>query len=198
MMNFFQKAFAIAAIGAAAIGSPSLAEEEKSGFYATGSVGYSQIQEVEVDVPTWSYNPDIEFDAGVGFDLGLGYDFGNIRLEATWDRLTSGGATVVGLNIDSDTTVDGYLASIYYDLENSSKWTPFIGGSLGTVNADVEGEDASSFYYGVQGGVSYEVSDQLDIFGKVSYLRANDLDYDVLEDINVGAISARLGVRFKF
>ena len=35
---------------------------------------------------------DLEFDAGVGFDLGLGYDFGNIRVKATWDRITSGGA----------------------------------------------------------------------------------------------------------
>ena len=197
-MQFFKKVFALTAIGAAAIGSPALADEKDKGFYATGSVGYSQIQDIEVDTGIDNFSPDLEFDAGVGFDLGLGYDFGNIRLEATWDRITSGGAEVVGIDIDQDTTVDGYLASIYYDFENSSKWTPFIGGSLGAVNADVDGEDASSFYYGIQGGVSYEVSDQLDIIGKVSYLRANDLDYDVLENVQVPAISARLGVRFTF
>ena len=198
MMNFIQKAFAVAAIGVSAIGSPSLAGEADKGFYATGSVGYSQIQDIKVDTSIENFSPTIEFDAGVGFDLGLGYDFGDIRLEATWDRLTSEGGSVAGIDVDSDTTVDGYLASIYYDFENSSKWTPFIGGSLGAVNAEVDGEDASSFYYGIQGGVSYEVSDQLDIIGKLSYLRATDLDYDVLEDVHVPAISARLGVRFIF
>ena len=86
---------------------------------------------------------DLEFDATVGFDLGLGYDFGNIRDEATWDRITSGGAEFGDNDLDEDATVDGYQASIYYDVENSSKWTPFIFGSLGFVNADVDGDDAS-------------------------------------------------------
>ena len=190
----FKKVFALAAIGAAAIGSPAFADEKDKGFYATGSVGYSQIQDIDVE----DFDPDIEFDGGLGFDLGIGYDFGNIRLEATWDRITSNGGDVGNIPVDEDTIVDGYLASVYYDFENSSKWTPFIGGSIGTVNADVGGEDASSMYFGAQVGVSYEVSNQFDIVGKVSYLRANDLDYDVLENVDVPAVSARLGVRFTF
>ena len=125
-MNFLQKAFAISAIGAAAIGSPSLAEEKDKGFYATGSVGYSQILDIDVE----DTSSDIEFDAGVGFDLGLGYDFGKIRLEATWDRINSGDSEFDGADLDEDFTVNGYLASVYYDFENSSKWTPFIGGFL--------------------------------------------------------------------
>ena len=119
---------------------------------------------------------DLEFDAGVGFDLGLGYDFVNIRVEETWDRITSGGAEFGDNDLDEHATVDGYQASIYNDFENSSKWTPFIVESLGIVNADVDGDDASSLYCGIQRGVSYEVSDQLDIIGKAFYLRANDLD----------------------
>ena len=193
-MNFFQKAFAVAAIGVTAIGSPSLAGEEKKGFYATGSFGYSQIQDVDIE----DVDRDLEFDAGIGFDLGLGYDFGNIRLEATWDRITSDGGNFGNTKLSDDTTVDGFLASIYYDFESSSKWTPFIGGSIGTVNADVNGEDDSSLYYGVQGGVSYEVSNQIDIVGKVSVLRASDLDYSALVDVSTPAISARLGVRYTF
>ena len=193
-MQFFKKVFALAAIGAAAIGSPAFADEKDKGFYATGSVGYSQIQDIDIE----DFDPDIEFDGGLGFDLGIGYDFGNIRLEATWDRIVSNGGDVGNIPVDEDSTVDGYLASVYYDFENSSKWTPFIGGSIGAVNADVGGEDASSMYFGAQAGVSYEVSNQFDIVGKVSYLRATDLDYDVLENVDVPAVSARLGVRFTF
>ena len=77
-------------------------------------------------------------------------------------------------------------------------WTPFIVGSLGIVNADEDGDDASTLYYGIQRGVSHEVSDQLDIIGKAFYLRANDLDFDGLKDVEVPASSARLGVRFTF
>ena len=193
-IKFLKKFFAVAAIGAAAIGSPEFADEKDKGFYATGSVGYSQISDIDIE----DFEDDIEFDGGLGFDLGIGYDFGNIRLEATWDRITSNGGEVGDIDVDADSTIDGYLASIYYDFENSSKWTPFVGGSLGSVNADIDGEDASSFYYGAQVGVSYEVNNQFDIVGKVSYLHANDLDYDVLEDVSTGAVSARLGVRFTF
>ena len=94
---------------------------------------------------------DLEFEAGVGFDLGLGYDFRNIRVEATWDRITSGSAECGNDVLEEDTSVDGYHASIYYDFKNSSKWTPFIVGSLGIVNADVDGDDARSLYYGIRG-----------------------------------------------
>ena len=55
-----------------------------------------------------------------------------------------------------------------------------------------------ALYYRIQRGVSYEVSDQLDIIGKAFYLRANDLDFDGLKDVEVPAISAQMCVRFTF
>ena len=48
MMNLFQKAFAVAAIGGTANRSLSLAGEEKKEFYETGSVGYSQILDIDI------------------------------------------------------------------------------------------------------------------------------------------------------
>ena len=67
--------------------------------------------------------------------------------------------------------------------------------SFGGVTAD---EQASSFSYGVQAGVSYEASEEIDVFDKISYLQVNDLDYDTLYDINTGAWSAKLSARFRF
>ena len=194
-MNFFQKAFAIAAIGVAAIGSPSFAGEEDKGIYVTGSVGYSKILDIDIE----GIDADLGFDGGVNFDLGLGYDFGNnLRLEATWDRAISSGTTFGSLSFADDTTVDGFLASAYYDFDNNSKWTPFLGGSVGTVNADVNGESASSFYYGIQAGVSYEATEDFDIFGKLSYLRANDLDYAVLINVDAPVFAFKIGGRYSF
>lgn len=183
-------------IGAAAVGAPVFSAEEDKGAYVTGSVGYAKI--LDIDITNFSSN--LEFDGGLGFDLGLGYDFGNNwRLEATWDRANSGGATLGSITINADTAVNSYLASVYYDFDNSSKWTPFLGGSLGSVNAEVDGDTASGLMYGVQGGVSYEATEKLDIFGKVSYLRSSDLDFPpTLVNVHAPVLAFRLGARLAF
>jgi len=192
-MNFFQKTFAIAAIGAAAVGSPSLAEDEDKGFYATGSIGYSQIQDIDVE----DSSSDLTFDSGIGFDLGVGYDFGKLRVEATWDRATSGEIEWLTTS-DADTTVDSYLASLYFDIETESKWTPFLGASIGSATAEIDDADDSSFTYGIQAGVSYEASEKVDIFAKVSYLIIDELEIGSWEIDNGSVFGARVGARFKF
>lgn len=194
-MNFLKKVLATFVIGAAAAGTPAFSAEEDKGIYVTGSVGYSKILDIDIE----NFSSDLKFDGGVGFDLGLGYDFGkNFRVEATWDRTNSGGAELAGISIDADTVVNSYLASVYYDFDNSSKWTPFLGGSIGSVSADVDGETASSLMYGLQGGLSYEATEKLDIFGKISYLRSNDLDYSVLINVKAPVLAFRLGARYAF
>ena len=57
-------------MGASLLGVPILAEEN-SGWYATGSIGGSQITNLDY-VDTTDV---ITFDRGLGLDLGLGYDF---------------------------------------------------------------------------------------------------------------------------
>ena len=200
-MKLFTKLAAAAAVAAATISAPAMAGEK--GFYATGSFGFNQANDIDVDVISGT-DYTIEPDSGVALDLGVGYDFGdNFRLEATWDRMISneGNRTDTG-KYDNDTTVDSYLASLYYDFNTNSKWSPFVGLSIGSTTASFGGvtadEQASSFSYGVQAGVSYEASEEIDVFGKISYLRVNDLDYDTLYDINTGAWSAKLGARFRF
>ena len=199
-MRFFIKHFALAAIGAAAIGSPAFAGEEDKGFYATGSVGYSKIEEL----PNRT-NKLVSFDEGVGFDIGLGYDLGNNwRIEATWDRVVSPSGTVAGgKTINIDTIFDGYLASAYYDFDNDSKWTPFLGGSVGTVDVALDGGNFSSFYYGIQAGMSYEASEDFEIFGKASYLHASSLDFPAVGNTpaysrDTHTFSFKIGGRYSF
>ena len=200
-MKLFTKLVAAAAVAAATISAPAMADDK--GIYATGSFGFNQANDIDIDV-TGGTDYTIEPDSGIAFDLGIGYDFGeNFRLEATWDRILSdeGNRTDSG-KYDNDTTVDSYLASLYYDFDTNSKWSPFVGLSVGSTTASFGGvtadEQASSFSYGVQAGVSYVATEEIDVFGKISYLRVNDLDYDTLYDINTGAWSAKLGARFRF
>ena len=191
-MRFFIKNLALATIGAAAIGSHAFAGEKDKGFYATSSVGYSKIEEF----PNF-FNQSVNFDEGVGFDIGLGYDFGNNwRLEATWDRVVSPGTTTAGRTGNVDTIFDGFLASAYYDFDNDSKWTPYLGGSVGTVDIEIDGGNADSFYYGIQAGVSYEASEDFDIFGKASYLHASSIDLPNSTDTHT--LSFKIGGRYSF
>ena len=88
-------------IGASLLGGPVLAEEN-SGWYATGSIGGSQINDLEYVNST----NKITFDGGLGLDLGFGYDFGSTRLEGTWSRGQSSGGVDSGTAFTTDSTID--------------------------------------------------------------------------------------------
>ena len=172
--------------------SPSLAQ---NGAYFTGSIGASQIGDIDVE----GYSSDIEFDSGMNFEVGLGYDFGNTRLEATWEKSESDKVSWLGYSTKADSKLNSLLASIIYDFESDSKWTPFAGVSLGNSNYKIEGEDASSLSYGIQGGLSYQTSEKVQIFAKVNRLVVKELNYDDGTEItNANTTGFKIGARFSF
>ena len=99
-----KKSFVNLSIAASLLCSPAFAEENK-GSYLTGSIGASQISDIEYI----NSSQEVTFDSGLGLDLGFGYDFGSTRLEGTWSRGQSPGGTDRGTVFVTDTTVDSYL-----------------------------------------------------------------------------------------
>ena len=117
-------------IGASLLGGAVLAEEN-SGWYATGSIGASQISDIKyINAAGAETGQEITFDSGLGLDLGFGYDFGSTRIEGTWSRGQSPGGTDSGTVFVTDTTIDSILLSAYYDFRSSKQWSPFVGISL--------------------------------------------------------------------
>ena len=184
-MKSLFSALAAASVGLQLAALPAVAGDE--GIYALGSLGVSQTDAEAVS-----------FDEGFSAQLGLGYDFGNdIRVEATWERDNIDSATVVGYTIDTDTTTDTYLFSVYKDFSNSTKLTPFIGGGIGStsVNEDNFSWD-SGFTYALSLGASYELSENLDAYGKVQTLYTEPQIENV--EIEANIVSAKIGLRYSF
>ena len=185
-MKFVTKLAAAAAVAAATISAPAVAEDK--GTYVLGSIGVSQ---TDFDA--------VSADESFSFEIGLGYDFGNdIRAELTWDKNYLSSITVLGTAFGSDVSNDAVLASIYKDFSNESKITPFIGVSLGSANPNGTGTAAlsSAFAYGVSVGASYETSEKTDLYAKVQTLYASPEAAGVSFDSNI--ISAKVGVRYSF
>ena len=159
------------------------------GVYLTGNIGISQISDGDVE----EIASDIEFDSGANLEIGVGYDLGKTRLETTWERSDS-----QDNSIDKTTRVNSFLASVIYDFENNSRWTPFAGVSIGSSNVEINNENASSISYGVQTGLGYQSSDKVEFFIKINRMVINKLDFSSTDVKNANTTGVRIGARFAF
>ena len=169
-----------------------LANEGKP--YFTASIGGSQVGDIDVQ----DISSDIEFDSGTSFDIGIGYDFGKTRLEGTYQRHQTDGASWLGFSIEADVVSDSILGALYYDFRDEKKWSPFIGALLGSSSVEIDGVSETSFTYGVGWGIAYETSPTTDIFFKGQTVVFDQLDYPAIEVSDANATSGTIGLRYKF
>ena len=180
-------------IGASLLGGAVLAEEN-SGWYATGSIGASQITDLDYADTT----DVITFDSGLGLDLGFGYDFGSTRVEGTWTRGQSPGGTDKGTVFTTDSTIDSLLVSAFYDFRSSKQWSPFVGLSLGSTRIEHANLDDTGFSYGLALGISYKTSDTTEVFFKSTGIITPELETTSWKITNGSYGNGTIGVRFLF
>ena len=180
-------------IGASLLGGTILAEEN-SGWYATGSIGTSQI----TDLDYVNSAAVITFDSGLGLDLGFGYDFGSTRVEGTWSRAQSSGGTDSGTVFTTDSTIDSLLLSAFYDFRSSKQWSPFVGLSLGSTRIEHANLDDSGLSYGLALGISYKTSDSTEVFVKSTGIITPELETTSWNITNGSYGNGTIGVRFLF
>ena len=181
--------------GISLVCSPLLADEYSTkGSYVTGSIGGSKIGDIDVV----GINSDIEFESGLGFDLGYGYDFGKTRIEGNWVRGQSDKTSWLGYSIKTDSTIDSFLGSIYYDFRESKKWSPFIGASFGGTTADIDGYSDSGSKYGIGYGLTYKTSDQVEVFFKAQTLVIPELTFGSTVIENGNYTNGTIGMRVRF
>ena len=179
-----------------ALGSPVIAEESSKGVYVHGSIGGSSMANQAVT----GIAEQIKHGKDFSYEIGIGYDFGKYRLEASFvDHEHNKGNWAAGNCSDCKGSWQSVLATAYVDFENNSYWTPFVGLSVGSMSSDLSTNEATGFVYGVQAGASYKVKENVDIVGKISLLRADDLDYGNTVVIPESHIySAQIGARYRF
>ena len=193
--------------------------DSKNNFYISGGLGLmNDPYMLDADRPneenkgvTGHFNKS-KLDGLWSADVALGYKFNkNIRGEISYafnllddnsaPTDTNGGTGYLGLDqIDTHSL----FASVYYDFPNSSKFTPYFGGGLGTTFIDTDGNYQSRKHndltFGYQGklGVSYELKDSTDLFAEGIYQSTKSFKMSSYVSQPIDIYSTRLGIRYKF
>lgn len=203
---------------------PASAEEEsKKGFYVPLTAGYNQVKQLHgFGGSAWEVgNIRDDFSNGVTFETGIGYDFGNIRTELIYNlvdtNLKKAYNDVAG-NSDSakgNLTLHAVTVGAYYDFENNSKFTPYLGGSIGggkiainnvrevwdNGNEVAEGGDTSVngvLLFAAKIGTSYDLNQKIDLFGELSYYGTGNFVYNTHDYYGLNAFGVNIGARYKF
>jgi opacity protein-like surface antigen len=213
------------AAAALALAAPqaALAQEDMGHFYLQGFGGANWANDFEfnADFLAGGENAgEYEFETGYGVGGAAGYDFGSVRIEGEVAFRDNGRISSDGEPTGDDLTALTLMANAYYDFENSSPVTPYVGGGLGTgrveYNSPAEGLfaefGASDWGFAAQGilGVTYEVTDTMDLFAEGRALGIFGLDMsdtsivmgqpfaDVTFDNEYVSYGAFAGVRINF
>ena len=108
----------------------------------------------------------------------------------------SPGGTDRGTVFSTDTTIDSFLLSVFYDFRSTKQWSPFIGVSVGSTNVDHLDREDTGTSYGLALGIAYKTSDRTEVFFKSTGVVTPELD--VLGITNGSYGNGTIGVRFIF
>ena len=124
----------------------STAIAEDTGFYLKFLGGSTKLTDTDVFLESGSAAESVfggkvvdKFDSGFRYDLNIGYDFGSFRLEGGYsdsevymksaESKTKNASTSYAQGTVSS---ENFTLGLFYDFENKSKFTPFLGGGLFT------------------------------------------------------------------
>lgn len=199
----------------AALLSISSVAYSAAGPYVSGNVGLAIANDSDWTDSTFpGITLDIESDPGWALGAAVGYAFEfNTRLEAeiTYQENDLDNVNVFGFDVDlsGDTSSTALLFNGYYDFNNASAFTPFIGGGIGVANVEINdinipgsglpnfGDDDTVFAYQVGAGVAYAINENIDIDVKYRYFATSDPDFDTSE-VEYSSHNIYAGVRIGF
>jgi opacity protein-like surface antigen len=178
--------------------------------YIEGSVGYARLDDMTVSFTNGVNRSKYDNDVNYGFEIGVkNAVHPNIRLGAQYVKYQfdqKSGVTSFnnGDPDENDTELEKrkanvYLLNAYYDFNNTSKLTPFLGLGLGA--ADAKGNKNNEFSWAAHLGGKYNFNDNLYLGLKGSYLRINGGDVDCnssckAQDSDVISGNVLLGYQF--
>jgi opacity protein-like surface antigen len=184
--------------------------------YIEGSVGYARTDDAKISFVhntsgSATYRANYDNDVNYGFEIGASNVLNpNIRLGAQYIKYQfdqkSGTTTFADGSTEAETELvkmkaNVYLLNAYYDFNNTSKITPFLGVGLGV--ADIDGNKNNEFSWAAHLGGKYNFNDNLYLGLKGSYLRVNGGDIVCTDATNCkvedsDAISGNVLLGYKF
>ena len=191
-------------------GSPN---GEKSGIYFSGGVGMTSVDDIKGTTSTFTNKT--ELDNGFLYSASVGYDFGDFRAELIYRKdsfdinkysSTAGGITTAATSVKGDFDESTIGVNIFYDFNNNSQFTPYIGAGIGSTKIDVKnsfvngisvaGDDDTKTSYNLKLGVSYEVAKSSELYLEGTYLTISDVDLNSVKVDDIKTYSVIAGLRF--
>ena len=190
-------------------GSPTKADEEQ-GWYLTLGGGLAAIQ--DTDWKWGTYSGELQHSSGFSGEIGLGKDFGRSRLEITYARNTGDLDAITvdqagtAVSVSGGVAQDGLFFNGLYELteDEYSQFTPYVGAGIGLNwtkwdNVTVTGVNLGDTWVRnlagqVKVGSLVGLSEKSDFFLEGVYTLQGGYE----EWGNVGGISVRTGLKFKF
>ncbi|KUJ83866.1 hypothetical protein AVO43_08575 [Microbulbifer sp. ZGT114] len=182
-----------------------------SGTTFSLALGY-QIDQFRLEAEYASAQNDVESHDSVsaaGIDL-TGEDAGVLVSGAPANLGVSVGDLVAAGEGEFDSS---YLfANVYYDFDLGTALTPYIGAGIGNASIDVDyspsgvtiiNDDDSVFAYQLMGGATYEMSEQLSLFGGLRWRQTDDIQvnadlFDAEFEVQMDSLVAEIGTRWQF
>ena len=185
-----------AAIGAAFIVSPALAEEkDETGWYGTAGIGFLSPNNPSGDecliVTGLKSCLDYEytFDTALSGEIGVGYDFGKFRVETTYTRSNTSLSKVSGdVSVGSteatltdkvnsgNANFNSFLLNGYIDIDTKSKFVPYIGGGIGYTYVNFPSYTMSALGTSVKSGKGSSGAFGYQAKAGLSYLASEKVD----------------------
>jgi len=145
--------------------SLSVAAAERPGPYFSAFMGtsFARNQTVSGDDVGTPFSDRVSFDPGIYVGGTGGYDFGFLRLEGELSYRNAKIDTVTDSTGNRFRSVDGDLGAfatmfnVFFDLHNTSRVTPYVGGGIGFATlhlSETTGHNSSGTY-----GILYDDSD---------------------------------------
>lgn len=177
-------------------------DERTDGFYFPLSIGGQQLNGVDAQttINDNKYRGSLNNKLGFTGETGIGYKTGDFRFDMLYgyndlnrDNYSLSGSPSVSNQTTGSANLQTLQFGVSYDINNNSRWTPYIGGTIGAgwisvgnssfevdgVKYKVKGDTASALVYGGKVGLSYKVSRRWDIFAEGAYLRTNSFDLNL-------------------
>ncbi len=165
------------------------------GLYVSGNLAFAMASDSDLtDSTVPGVTVNTEFDTGLTFGAALGYDFNRFRVEGEISYQNNDidkiGAQGVFFDATGDATALSFLINGYFDLKNSSAFTPYVSAGLGFAqvefnNLNISGlgfsgsnDEDTVFAYQVGIGVGYAVTEKVTIDVKYRYFGTEDSEYD--------------------
>lgn len=157
--------------------------------------------------------------SGQGVDLRTELEY-SLYHQVDYDASNSTGIVAVGAagSASADIDVQTLMFNVFYDFENSSKFTPYLGlgaglafinvdvtvdDGFGSMTADNVDMDATNFAWAASAGCSYELTEMVELDLQLRYVDFGDSgtyseDGNSAQIKNMSSTDAMLGIRFTF